>query len=134
MSQTYFFELLLGDFTDLHETLHTASVDPPDKKVIEIILIFQTILKLLNNNFWQILFQKGSVAYLHIGVSKWHETQITTSSWAPKALCKIVPEVFYISTSVGRNNMKLARIVANALVRIADERCYQGTLQWPLEY
>ena len=35
MSQTYFFELLPGDFTDLHGTLHTASVDSPDKKLLK---------------------------------------------------------------------------------------------------
>ena len=66
MSQSYFFELLPGNFTDLYETWHDASVDPPDKK-------------LLNNNFLQILFQTGSVAYLHIGVPESHETQVTTS-------------------------------------------------------
>ena len=32
MKQTYFFKLLSGDFTDLHQTLHTASLDSPDKK------------------------------------------------------------------------------------------------------
>ena len=31
--QTYFFKLLPGDFTDFHATLHTASVDSPDKKL-----------------------------------------------------------------------------------------------------
>ena len=35
MSQTYFFKLLSGNFTDLHETLHTASVDSPDKNVLK---------------------------------------------------------------------------------------------------
>ena len=30
--KTYFFELLLDDLTNLHQTLHVASVDPPDKK------------------------------------------------------------------------------------------------------
>ena len=88
ISQTYVFELLPGHFTDLHQTLHTASLDSPDKKIFWI-LIFQTILKLLNNNFLQISFQTGSVAYLHIGVSKWHETQVTTSPWAPVALCRV---------------------------------------------
>ena len=32
---TYFFKLLPGDFIDLHETLHTASVDSPDKKLLK---------------------------------------------------------------------------------------------------
>ena len=41
---------------------------------------------LLNNNFLQISFQTGSVAYLHIGVSEWHENQVTTSPKGPKAL------------------------------------------------
>ena len=35
MLQTYFFKLLQGDFSNLHKTLHTASVDPPDKKLIK---------------------------------------------------------------------------------------------------
>ena len=35
MSQTYFFDLLPGDFTDLHQTSHTASVDSPDKKLLK---------------------------------------------------------------------------------------------------
>ena len=47
------------------------------QKVIERILMVQSILKLLNDNFWQISFQTGSVAYFHIGVSEWHETQVT---------------------------------------------------------
>ena len=51
-------------------------------------LIFQTLLKLLNNNFLEISFQTGSVAYLHITASEWHETWVTTSPWAPEALCK----------------------------------------------
>ena len=34
MSQTYFSELLPGNFTNLHETLHTVSVDPPDKNLL----------------------------------------------------------------------------------------------------
>ena len=56
------------------------------KKNIKIILIFHRIFKLLNSNFLQISFQTGSVAYLHISVSKRHETQVTTSPWVPKAL------------------------------------------------
>ena len=51
-------------------------------------MIFQTILKLLNKNFLYILFKTQSVAYLHIGLSDWHETQVTTSPWATKALWK----------------------------------------------
>ena len=35
MLQTYFFELLPGNFTDLHETLHSAFVDPPDKTLLK---------------------------------------------------------------------------------------------------
>ena len=35
MLQTYFFELLLGNFTNLHKTLRTASVDSPDKKLLQ---------------------------------------------------------------------------------------------------
>ena len=31
MSHTYFFKLLPDDFTDLHNILHTTSVDSPDK-------------------------------------------------------------------------------------------------------
>ena len=46
MTKTYFFELLPGDFSNLHGTWHTASVDPPDKKVIKRISIDHTILKL----------------------------------------------------------------------------------------
>ena len=86
--QNYFFELLPGDFTNLHETLHTTSVASPDKKVIKRNLIFQTILKLLNDNFLYILLKTKSVACLHIGLSQWHETQVTTSPWATKALWK----------------------------------------------
>ena len=52
-------------------------------------MIFQLILKLLNNNIVYMLLKTVSVAYLHFGLSKWHETQFTTSPWAPKALCKI---------------------------------------------
>ena len=93
MSQTYFFELLnSGDFTDLHQTLHTASVDSPDKNLLKEFFIFQTILKLLNSNLLYILRNTQSVAYLHIGLSKWHETQVTTSTWAPEALCKILAD------------------------------------------
>ena len=33
MLKTYFFKLLPGDFTNLYETWHTSSVDPPDKKL-----------------------------------------------------------------------------------------------------
>ena len=35
----------------------------------------------------KILVKTGSVAYLHSGVSEWHETQVTTFPLAPKALC-----------------------------------------------
>ena len=51
-------------------------------------MIFQTILKLINNNFLYILLKTQSVAYLHIGLSEWHETQVTASPWATKALWK----------------------------------------------
>ena len=34
-SQNYFFKLVPGDFTKLHKTLHTTSVDPPDKKILK---------------------------------------------------------------------------------------------------
>ena len=61
ISQTYFFEHQ-GHFTNFHKTLHTAPVDSPDKKDIKIILIFQTILKLLNNFLY--IFSKHKV--LHI--------------------------------------------------------------------
>ena len=37
-------------------------------------------------NFLQILLQTGSVAYLHISLSEWHETQATTTPWAPGVL------------------------------------------------
>ena len=67
MPKTYFFELHPGDFTDLHETWHTESMDPPDKYLLKKNLIGQTILKLFNNNFLQIWFKTGSVAYLHTG-------------------------------------------------------------------
>ena len=66
-----FSELLPGNFTYFHQTLHTASVDSW-QEVIKRILIFQTILKLLNNNFLYILLKTQSVAYLHIGLSEWH--------------------------------------------------------------
>ena len=59
MSKTYFFELLPGDFTNLHKTWHTASVDPSDRRILK-------EFWLLNNNFLQIMFKTGSVAYLHI--------------------------------------------------------------------
>ena len=42
------FKLLPGNFTSLHQTLHTSSVDTLDKKIIKNLLIFQRILKLLN--------------------------------------------------------------------------------------
>ena len=48
--------------------------------------MFQTILKLLDNNFLYILLKTRSVEYLHIGLSEWHETQVATSPWATKAL------------------------------------------------
>ena len=80
MLQTYFFEVLPGVYTNVHQTLHTASVNSPDKKNIKRILIFQTILKLLNNCLY-ILLKTQSVAYLHIGLSQWHETQVITSPW-----------------------------------------------------
>ena len=35
MLQTYFLELLPGDFTDLLQTLHTASVDSPDRNLFK---------------------------------------------------------------------------------------------------
>ena len=35
MLQTHFFELLQGNFTNLHKTWHTVSVDPPDKKLLK---------------------------------------------------------------------------------------------------
>ena len=54
--------------------------------------IFQTILKLSNNNFLHISFQSGSLAYLHIGASEWHQTQFTTSPWAPEARCKFLAD------------------------------------------
>ena len=60
------------------------------QKVIKTILIFHTILKLLNNNFLYILLETQSVAYLHSGLSKWHETQVTTSTWALEALWKMI--------------------------------------------
>ena len=63
---------------------------PSWQKVIKRILTFRTILKLLNKNFLQILFRTGSIAYLHIGVSEWHETHVTTFPWAPESLCKIL--------------------------------------------
>ena len=58
-------------------------------KVIKWILILQTILKLLHTNLLQIWYKTGSTGYLDTGVSKWHETQVTTSPWAPKALCQV---------------------------------------------
>ena len=54
--------------------------------------IVQRILKLLNNNFLQIWFKTGSTGYLHIGVVEWHETQVSTSPWAPESLCKNVAD------------------------------------------
>ena len=36
MSQTNFFEILPGSFADWKETLHTASVDPPDRNVLKV--------------------------------------------------------------------------------------------------
>ena len=59
---------------------------PSWQKAVKRILIFETILKLLNNNFQYILLKAQSVAYLHNGLSEWHETQVTTSPWATKAL------------------------------------------------
>ena len=35
MLQTNFFKLLPGDITNLHQTLHTASMDSPDKKIVK---------------------------------------------------------------------------------------------------
>ena len=62
---------------------------PSWQKAIKRILIAQRLLKLLNNNFLQIWFKTGIPAYVHTDVYEWHETQFTTSPWAPKALCKI---------------------------------------------
>ena len=72
--KTYFFKLLISNFTDLHPTLHVASVDPLDKKNIKRILIFQRILKLLKNNFLYILVKTRSVAYLDKITSNYHNT------------------------------------------------------------
>ena len=58
------------------------------QKGIKTILIFETILNLINNNFLSILLKTRSVAYLHIGLSEWYETQVTTSPWATKVLWK----------------------------------------------
>ena len=63
------------------------------QKVIKRMLIFQIILKLLDKNFLYILLKTQSVAYLHIGLSKWHETQVTTSPWATKAHCSNMQRV-----------------------------------------
>ena len=35
MLQTYFFELLPGNYTDLHQTLHKASVDSLHKQLLK---------------------------------------------------------------------------------------------------
>ena len=90
MSQNYFFGLT-GSLTDLHQTLHTTSVDPPDKNLSKVFWYSkQKLLKLLNTNFLYILYKTGNVAYLHIAVSEWHKTHVTTSPWAPKVLRKIL--------------------------------------------
>ena len=49
------------------------------QKVIKRMLIFQTILKLLNNNFLYILLKTQSVAYLHIGLH--HEPEFSRIVW-----------------------------------------------------
>ena len=45
MSQTYFFELLPGDFTDLHDTLYTATMDSPDNNFQVQFAIYFKLLK-----------------------------------------------------------------------------------------
>ena len=47
----------------------------------------QAISTILADDHW-VDMQPLSVAYLHLGLSKWHETQVTTSTWAPMALWK----------------------------------------------
>ena len=130
MSQTYFLELLPGNLT---ETLHTASVDSPDKKVIKRIVIFQTILKLLSNNFLHILLKTQSVAYLHIGLSEWHETQVTTSPWATKAqnLSKAFTYVtpggaVHFDASPKKTSTMSIQTDVNAPSWLSDVLCYRG--------
>ena len=56
------------EFHRFARNLALSFCGPSWQNFIKRILIGHTILKLLNNNFLQIWFQTGSVAYLHIGV------------------------------------------------------------------
>ena len=80
MLQTYFFKLLPGTFTDLNQTLHTASLDCPWHNGVQRKSRLNTIAKLQINNFLMKIAKTGSVTYLHIGVSTWHETWVSIST------------------------------------------------------
>ena len=69
MSQTHFFELLPGNFTNLHETLHTAPLDYCSQNGVQRKSRFNTMAKLGIHIFLAKITRTGSVAYLHIGVS-----------------------------------------------------------------
>ena len=75
MSQTYYFKLLPGHFTDFHETLYTASVDSPDKKLLKEFWYSKQYNKLLNNNSLYILLETQSVVSPHWSVQmKWNSS------------------------------------------------------------
>ena len=85
---------------------------PSWQKLVKRILIFQTILKLLNNNFLQILFQTESVPYLHIVCPNDMKLRLLLSHESLRLCAKFWP----MTTRWP--------IITNAHLMIADERCY----------
>ena len=94
------------------------------QKVIKIILIFQTILKLLNNNFLSTLLKTQSVAYLHTNLSDYfpmsHLGSVQNFVRWP-----------LVDTLIGQIKTKLGIIIHNALLTIAKDSCYQGDSMAP---
>ena len=68
-------------------TQHLHYLDSPDKNLLKNVDIPNNT-QVVKLNFLYILLKTHSVGYLHIGLSEWHETQVTTSPWATKALWK----------------------------------------------
>ena len=68
-------------------TQHLHYLDSPDKNLLKNVDIPNNT-QVVELNFLYILLKTHSVGYLHIGLSEWHETQVTTSPWATKALWK----------------------------------------------
>ena len=77
------------------------------QKVITRILIFQTILKLLNN-FQSILLKTQSVAYL-LGLSEWHETQVTLRLCENHICISLEIWKFSVSTEYNQTHKRIVK-------------------------